>query len=44
MIRPDIESTLHAVYVGLFVEAVAVVLIFGSLAVITALAGRIAHG
>lgn len=29
MTRPHIESTLHATYVGLFVEAVAVVLMIG---------------
>lgn len=33
MTRPDTESTLHAAYVGLFVEAVAVVLTLGIIVV-----------
>lgn len=42
MTSPDIESTLHATYSEL--AWVSGVLIFGSLAVIVALVGRIAHG
>lgn len=40
MTRPDIESTLHAMYLGLFVEAVAVVLIFGIAVVWIAIGAR----
>lgn len=42
MTRPDIESTLHATYSELALVSGA--LIFGSLAVLIVLVGRIAHG
>jgi hypothetical protein len=44
MTRPDIESTLQATYRAQLVEGVCAVLIFGSLAMIVALMGRIVHG